>query len=43
MDPKFYENDLVLANEGEDKLDFVRSPFYDLARKEQLGSGEQAQ
>ena len=42
MDPKFYENDLVLTNEGEDKLDFVRSPFYDLARKEHLGNGANA-
>ena len=39
MDPKFYENDYLAGKS--DELEFVRSPFYDLARKEHLNS-EQA-
>jgi hypothetical protein len=34
MDPRFYENDYMAGKTSE--LEFVRSPFYDLARKEQL-------
>lgn len=34
MDPKFYENDYMAGKTNE--LEFVRSPFYDLAKKEQL-------
>ena len=34
MDPKFYENDFMATNDTE--LEFVRSPFYDLARRETM-------
>jgi hypothetical protein len=30
MDPKFYENDFMPT--GVEELDFIRSPFYDLAK-----------
>lgn len=36
MDPKFYENEYIVGKS--DELEFVRTPFYDLARKEQLSS-----
>ena len=39
MDPRFYENDFLAGKSSE--LEYVRSPFYDLAKKEQL-SAEQA-
>lgn len=39
MDPKFYENDFLAGKS--DELEFVRSPFYDMARAETLNQ-EQA-
>jgi hypothetical protein len=38
MDPRFYENDYMVGKSGE--LEFVRSPFYDLARKEHMNAAE---
>jgi len=35
MDPRFYENDFFFGKEG---LEVMRSPFYDLAKKEKLDS-----
>jgi hypothetical protein len=35
MDPKLYENDYFMTDAKE--LEYVRSPFYDLARKERMG------
>lgn len=34
MDPRFYENDFMFGNNNE--LEVMRSPFYDLAKKEKL-------
>lgn len=34
MDPRFYENDFYAGKSKE--LEFVRSPFYDLAKEEQM-------
>lgn len=34
MDPKFYENDFYVTNVEE--LEYMRSPFYDMARKEHM-------
>jgi hypothetical protein len=34
MDPKFYEKDLYASKN--DDLEFVRSPFYDLAKQEHI-------
>jgi hypothetical protein len=34
MDPKFYEDEFLLGKSGEPE--FVRHPFYDLARQETL-------
>jgi hypothetical protein len=39
MDPKFYENDFMA---GRGDLEFVRSPFYDLAKSERKMNGEEA-
>ena len=36
MDPRFYENDFLVSNSSE--LEFVHSPFYDLARQEKLNA-----
>jgi len=36
MDPKFYENDYMIGKSSE--LEFVRSPFYDLAKSEQMNA-----
>jgi hypothetical protein len=41
MDPKFYENDFVLGKTEE--MEFVRSPFYDLAKKEKLNAAQAAE
>lgn len=41
MDPKFYENDFMATNE--DELQYMRSPFYEFARKEQMQSKEEAE
>jgi hypothetical protein len=34
MDPRFYEDDFMFGNNSE--LEVMRSPFYDLAKKEKL-------
>jgi hypothetical protein len=36
MEPKYYENDFLPGRGNE--LEFVRSPFYDLAKKEQMNA-----
>ena len=36
MEPKYYENDFFPGRGNE--LEFVRSPFYDLAKKEQMNA-----
>jgi hypothetical protein len=36
MDPKFYENDIIMGKNKD--LEFVRSPFYDLAKKEKMNA-----
>ena len=41
MHSKFYENDFTSTSIKE--LEFVRSPFYDLAKWEHLREGEEAQ
>lgn len=41
MDPKFYENDFVMGKTEE--MEFVRSPFYDLAKKEKLNAAQAAE
>ncbi len=38
MDPKYYENDYFLS--ATEELDFVKSPFYDLARMERMSKEE---
>lgn len=35
MDPKFYEDEVYISKN--DDLEFVRSPFYDLSKKEHIG------
>lgn len=40
LDPRFYENDYQVGKDGE--LEFVRSPFYDLAKAEQFKNSEDA-
>ena len=41
MDPTFYED--VFVPTSVEELDFVRTPFYDLAKLEHLKEGEEAQ
>lgn len=41
MDPKFYENDYVMGKFKE--MEFVRSPFYDLAKKEKMNAAQAAE
>lgn len=40
MHPKFYENDFISTSIEE--LEFVRSPFYELASIEHTKDGEEA-
>lgn len=36
MDPKFYADDYFATNI--DEIEYIRSPFYDLAKMEQMSS-----
>lgn len=41
MDPKYYENDYMIGKYKE--MEFVRSPFYDLAKSEKMNAEQAAQ